>query len=351
MALRFLDSFDHLATADLTAKGYTLTGAPTIGSGNGRNSTNALTATTDEIGVFKSVTVSGSTAIVGFAYQVTAGSNGDDNMLCGIHTGVISQVQFRTNTGTSTISAFRGGALSGSSNTGTLLGTTSAALTLGSFQYLEFKVLIHGSTGTVEVRKNGVAILTLTGVNTANSGTAWDTIGLHASTAGSVATRTWRIDDLYISDGSGASNTDFLGDIRVEALLPSTGNGTNTGLTPSTGSDHGALVDESTPNTTDYNGSATVGVKDTYNYPALASASGTVRGVQYCLYGANSDAGARTICPVVRHSGADYDETTTSFGTSYGYARVVSEANPGAGPGAWTIADINAAEFGMKIVS
>jgi hypothetical protein len=86
------------------------------------------------------------------------------------------------------------------------------------------------------------------------------------------ATSAW-IDDLYVCDGSGSVNNDFLGECRVLTLLPSDGNGSNNDFDTSAGgspADHGAMVNDTTPNDdTDYVSSSTVDHVDSWNYPAL----------------------------------------------------------------------------------
>ena len=62
---------------------------------------------------------------------------------------------------------------------------------------------------------------------------------------------------------------------------------------------HYTLVDDAAPNTTDYVSSATVGQRDTYGMQDLTAATGTIYGVQLNLAALKSDAGARSIKPLV----------------------------------------------------
>jgi hypothetical protein len=143
------------------------------------------------------------------------------------------------------------------------------------------------------VRIDGVTevALTASGVDTRNAGTGlWDRVGLGCNSGSTTFTY---YDDFYVCDTSGsAPRNTFLGPVtKVETLYPQTDGvaaGSNAGLTPSTGTDHGALVDETPPNQTDYNSSATVGAKDTYNYPSMAL-TGVILGIQTNLYCQKSD--------------------------------------------------------------
>jgi hypothetical protein len=231
----------------------------------------------------------------------------------------------------------------------TVLATGQTLISPNSWFFLELKGIIHATAGTYEVRVDGVVDpgLIATGVNTQNGGTGvWD----HAHIT-SPSGNTY-VDDFYLCDTSGAApyNT-FLGPIRVETLFPQTDAvavGSNVGLVPSTGTDHGALVDENPPNTTDFNSSALVGAKDTYNYPPMVN-TGTIYAIQPNLYVAKSDSSARQICSVVRMGGVDYDGVPSSLSVTWSYVSQMWMVNPNTLTN-WTPADIAAVQAGMKIV-
>lgn len=229
-----------------------------------------------------------------------------------------------------------------------VLGVTRHGLLLpGFFNFVELKVVVHASAGSVIVRVNGEDVLNVSGLNTRFTvNTSWNVVALGSAAAS--------VDNCYVCDGSGAApGNDFLGDVRIEALRPQTdavAAGTNAGLTPSTGTDHGALVDEASPNSdTDYNAGATAGVKDTYNYPSMVNA-GTIYGVQACLHARKVDNVGKTIAPVVRSGGTDYDGTTVDVGDGWHYYCQMYALDPATGV-AWTSGGVNAVEVGMKTVA
>lgn len=241
------------------------------------------------------------------------------------------------------------------SRAGTLIATaTNATLVVNNWYYIEFKVVIHDTTGSIEVKLDGTTVTwnaTVTNIDTRVAGTGIvDKFGFSGTAVGPYT----MVDDLYLVDDAGAAprNT-YLGAVRVETLLPQTdavAAGSNAGLTPSTGTDHGALVDDpAPPNTTDYNSSTTVGVKDTYNFPSL-TLTGAVLGVQTSLYVAKSDAGPKSVCAVVRAGGVDYDGATVAPLTTFQYFGELRAQNPNTSLD-WTIADIAALQAGMKIVT
>lgn len=137
--------------------------------------------------------------------------------------------------------------------------------------YLEFKATIHATTGTVEVKKDGVVVASFSG-QTKNGGTnaSVDAIRLDASTNNTGIDL--YVDDLYVLNTSGSKNNDYLGDIRVVTTLPS-GAGASTQWTPLSGSNWDN-VNDSTIDIATYNASATAGQRDTYDMPALTVPSG-----------------------------------------------------------------------------
>jgi hypothetical protein len=154
------------------------------------------------------------------------------------------------------------------------------------------------------------------------------------------------IDDMYICDGSGSLNNDFLGDVTVSALLPN-GAGNTTGWTASAGSNY-QCVDEATPNDdTDYVSTSTLTAKDTYAFPSVV-AGAEVKAIQVFAAVRKATEGPGKVKHVVRSNSTDYDSAEMGIGgTTYSYTRTVHETDPATGV-AWTESGVNAAEFGIK---
>lgn len=292
----------------------------------------------------KPIAASGATAIVGFALKVTTndfltpivsirdGANGNEQVsLMILDSGEVLVLR-----GTTVIIAR----------------SEPCMVRKGVLCYVEWKTLISNTGGTTEVRVNGKTVLQATSLDTqVTANASW--IGVTFVPVIAFGSVNYLVDDVYIADGSGsAPYNDFLGDVRVECLFPQTdavSAGSNVGLTPSTGTDHGALVDETAANAdTDYNSTATAGVKDTYQYPNMVSA-GDIIAVHPMLLVRKTDAAPKTIAPVVRHAGTDYDGTTQVVGVKYSYLDQIYTQNPGTSA-AWTAADVNAVQVGMKSV-
>jgi hypothetical protein len=358
VSLLFIDSFDHYATADLTEK-WTATGATgggtvAIGSGNGRHSSHGLRVGQTNVGsaetfyVQKVLAPSDATVILGVAVLVptaTVGSLGR-MPIAFVRDGSTTQISLNLN------SDFTLTVMRGPHDAGTALGTTTAPIPAGSFTYVELQVLIHPSAGTVAVRINGAAVLSLTGQNTRASGTStWTSIGLgvfdSVINTTSSTTTTIDYDDLYVLDGAGAAPLNgFLGDCRIDVRFP-TGAGATTGWTPNTGANWAAVDDAAPDDDTTYTSAPAAGVTDTFVVQDAPVAGAAIYGVQHCVSAKKTDSGAATIAPVIRHGGTDYPGADQSPSTAYTVLLQIAALNPGTAA-AWTEAGFNAAEFGYR---
>jgi len=232
---------------------------------------------------------------------------------------------------------------------GTVLGTTTFAIASGTYYYIEFKIKIDNSTGTADIVVNGSNKLALSSQDTQNTANATANQVRLGNNAVSTAS-TLDYDDFYSCDGTGSAPTNaLLGDVRVETILPN-GVGNTSAWTPSAGSNF-QNVDETAPNAdTDYNSTSNAGDVDTYNYPSITPTSGTVYGVQVNMNARKDDGGTRTIAPVVRSGGTDFVGTSQNIGSSYTYYQQLYEQDPNTAA-AWTISNVNAAEFGVKLIA
>lgn len=230
------------------------------------------------------------------------------------------------------------------------LAETAALFSINTWYYVELYALIHNSAGAYTLRVNGVQLLTGSGVDTSATGNAYaSTVRLRSTQNGACY---W--DDLYILDDTGGAplNT-FLGDIRIETIFPS-GNGNSSQFVGSDGNstDNYLLVDDTTAPDEDstYVESATVSDKDTYAFGDLSVSSGTIFAVNPIVYTRKTDAGSRSIAVVARLSGGtEEDGSNISLPTSYTFYNSLRTTKPGGG--AWSISDVNGAEFGYKVTA
>ena len=342
MALEFCDSFQHYSS--FTPK-WTSYGSVTLATATPRYAGGTYATTSNYPSLYKAGLTNSSTYWLGVAFRW--GGVNDITPLFSVFEDGNRQVQAVVD-GSGMVKFHLAGS---GENLGSVIATTASGLLVsGVWNYLEMKITIHSSAGVIEFRKNGETVYSGTSLNTMSYGSGiingvapFMTQGNASRGAGS------SVMDFYACSDTGSDNKGFLGDIRVQAILPS-GAGNSTQMTPSAGSNY-QCVDEAAPNDdTDYVSETTAGEKDTYAFGDLTPTSGTVKGTQILISARKDDAGTRTIAPVYRPVSTDYDGTTVSIGNSYDYVRQVKDVSPATSV-AWTIAEINGAEFGVKLVS
>lgn len=343
MSLLFMDGFDHYATADAGKKWSSVAGSFSISAGAGRRGTSALNITAGNQSVRAIFAAGVATLIVGFAWKPANVVGGNPEVMCladGL--GGVTHISLVFNA--SNKLEIRRGAYSG-----TLLATSTTVFSIGAYYYLELKVTVSDTVGIAVLRVNGTTDINLSGADTRNGGNATVDTVVFGANFGSAFSSCF-FDDIYICDTAGsAPNNDFLGDCRIDTLFPNA-DGSNQAFTPSTPGTHYTLVDEPTPNTTDYVESNVVASKDTYGFQDLTTITGTIYGVQVNTAALKDDAGARSLANTVKSSASNADGVSRALGTSQIYYMDVFPTDP-ATTAAWTEAGVNAAEFGVKVIS
>jgi len=335
MAMLFMDSFDYYATAQLPSRGW-------VGQGTGYVDITAAAGRRGSAGLYMHMPNNSITPVwnwnpsadltvtIGMAIKwVSAGMavTFGNSAAC---------VKFALNAnGSITVTVTNGG---------TTATTAIALISTGVWYYLELQVYLHVSAGTVALRINGVdAIVTMTGQHTQNGAGSLSYVSFN-----SVGTQPLYIDDFYVLDTSGSINNNFLGDVRVDAHYPVTPDGTHHDWVPSSGVDNFAVVDEVTPNITDYNATNVLNALDTFNVDHLKNPGGTIKAIQTAMFHSKSDAGACLVAPVLRSGGTDnVGSDVAPSADSYLYKMTVYEQNPN-GPAAWDETAFNAIEAGYK---
>jgi hypothetical protein len=340
MTLRFIDSFDHYATADLALKYSDVSvSSAAISSGNGRRSTKCLRLSQAAAYVSR-VHAAHATWIVGFAFK-TATLPGSTTAFLSFYDGATLHVDIRM---------LADGTLRATRN-GTTLATSTSALSAGTFYSIECKVTIDDAAGVVELRVNGSSTgwINITSQDTRNAGNA----SANLIKINGLGVTNVDYDDFYICDGAGSVNNDFLGDVRVDCYMPD-GNGNSSQLvgSDSNSTDNYLLVDEASQNgDTDYVQSSTVNNKDTYTIADMSHTPTSIFGTQLNMVAKKDDSGTRSICSVVRSAGTDYDGDTQALSAaSYVDYRQIRETDP-ATSAAWTRTNLNNAEFGVKVAA
>ncbi len=228
-------------------------------------------------------------------------------------------------------------------NNGTQLGSTGTTiLALSTWYHIETKITINNTTGSFTVKLNGVTEISATSVNTRT--TSNNTCNRFLLPG----TRNY-YDDFFILDTTGSANNDFIGDNKVETLLPNAA-GNYSQWTPSSGANYTTVNETAVNDDTNYNSTATANNIDTYNFGNLVNVATGIRGICINEHVRKDNAGTKTIAPVIRISSTDYVGNTVSAIDSYYIALQIYEQNPNT-TASWTNTDINNAEFGIKLIS
>lgn len=228
--------------------------------------------------------------------------------------------------------------------TGTVVATAVDPLPLTTWCRIELRVSnIDDEGGMAEVRVNGETVINFTGdLYTAGEKTLY-AASFHTSSV-------WRLDDPMIWDSSGSSVNTFLGDLIMETLRP-TGPGTTTQSTPTGAATPWQAVSEAVPNNnTSYTAINTAGHKDTYVFADSAAATGVVHAVVAVTTMKTTGMSPRKVVPVARLAGTEANGAPQPvlIDMTTGY-RAEQALVPRPGGGNWTLAEINAAEFGWKV--
>jgi len=338
MALRFLDGFEHYAIPSQLGLKYTAyndsgssVGITTITGRRAGSTAIQLRVSIDYI----SITLDNQqTWYVGFAMNL--GGNETTEIARFMDSDGNNQLTMDV-TSSGTIRLFRGSA------SGTQLAVSTQALAANSWNYIELRATIADSGGVFEVRVNEQVWATFTGDTKYSSSLASACRLQFTGRSSKVA-----IQDLYICDATGGVNNTYLGDVRVDTIKP-IGAGALAEFTPQGSASNWDNVDDPTPDAdAGYNYSSTVGQRDTFEFGNLSPISGNIFGVQANMAVRKDDAGTRTLRPMTRVDGTNYEGSNIFMSTDYRIYRQTWDQNPSAAA-AWTEATINGAEFGYKV--
>lgn len=336
VTVKFQDGFEHYTTI-LDKWSATNGGNQGIGA-YGRNGSQGLYAVHNVGGCRKDLPASYGTLICGFAFQRTvAGTSG------------LSFFYF-TDANTEQVSLrLSAGGTAELTRQGTVLATGTTVLAVNAFNYIELKI-VCADAGSYELRINGILEFSGAGDTKATANATMNGIVLGTRVNFDNTQTQMRFDDVYLVDTT-APNGDFLGDVRVAYLAPN-GNGASSQFVGSdlNSVDNYLLVDEVPANDdTDYVQSDVLNNIDTYALADLPANAGVVKSVMSVMKVRKDDAGARSIASVLRHGATDNVGVTKALLTTYATEYEIHDVNPVTAV-AWTTADVNALQAGVKVV-
>jgi len=238
---------------------------------------------------------------------------------------------------------------------GLIAQTAVGVFTYNAWHFVEVKAVINGASSTVAAQVDGGLVITSTPTNLGTTGvhfigpfSVWNGSDTWEPTLGNYLS----FDDMYFFDTSAAPNNDFVGDVRVETIYPNAA-GTHNDWTPDSGTNWQRVSEHtSAPYPDDdssYVRANTPGYLDSYNFNDLSIISGTIYAVQTNVYARKEDTALHKIDVLVRSGGSDYLGPDHTVASGYTDFTDMYETDP-ATAAAWTIAGVNAAEFGQKLV-
>lgn len=279
MALLWCDGFDHYGTttAKMLDGAWADVGASATLSTNSRTGTYGMRLSTGFQGNLRRVLGGAKTTVgVGAAWYLPSlpTASNTDSLYSFNDAGNTPQVTIMIGS-TGTLSAIRG------DFSGTVLGTTATPVVVANaYQHIECIVFFSQTVGTVEIRVNGVTVLSLSGVDTCYTALVeCSQIRFGVAGASLGATIDKYMDDVFAYDNTGSYNNTFIGDRRVLTLFPDAN--TATADWTAVGAASGYLcIDEAIPNDdTDYITAATVGLVSQFGLQNLPGGISVVNGV------------------------------------------------------------------------
>ncbi|GMU26134.1 MAG: hypothetical protein AMXMBFR16_10390 [Candidatus Uhrbacteria bacterium] len=361
MSLLFMEGFETVGTVNDVCSANIITGLTsrwdavhTNSPGNstvklvgGQRRGTALQFTGGVVELNKQFGSNQQTWIVGFGFR----RDGDPPYG---HSQILQVVEYNTRGGGGEqISLYIGGsgAESGANSgkimvyyAGTRYTTNMPSTTANTWYYIEVKTtIVNANTGTVEVRLNGVTAINAVNIDTSRTGNNYARGIVLCS-----HTLPWTCDNLYICDGTGATNNNFLGQVSVEVHRPN-GDGATQEWTPSANVSHVTLVDNTVPiNFSDYVETDTVNQTELFTNNTWDMTT-NIYGIQISADVRATGSEAKKVQMVVEHTGNEVT-ANTYFATgpnSQVQALGIAETVPGTS-NAWTNSDLSAAQFGFR---
>lgn len=212
MALLWCDGFDHYGVVgNLTEGVYAETTGSGISADNPRTGASSLSLGN---GLLRRVLGAAKTSVgigAAFFYNALPSSNNAARIFDFRDAANITQISIGCQS-SGVIEVDRG------EMNGTVLGVSaSPVITANAYQHIEAFVSFSNTVGTVEVRVNGVTVISLSGVDTVASANAeCSQVGIGGGSSGILH----YVDDLFCYDNNGSFNNTFIGDRRVLTLFP-----------------------------------------------------------------------------------------------------------------------------------
>lgn len=344
MALLWMDGLDGYSSIT-DVYNFTYSGsAMNYGTNTGRFGGGAIYM--GDVGVLNIPAPSGLEVYMGFAAKMND-TRGADDAVAGVKSsggsdgGIEAIITFNAATGV--LKIWRG-------QTNTVLATATIAVPFNdnNWHWLDFHFLIDASAGAIEMWVDGTSVISVSGANTMRNGGITDLLGPFIGSVGINTPHTY-IDDIVIVDTTGSANNARIGDSKIEVLQPASDATPNNG-TPSSGSDHFAVVEKAT-----WDGGSsyvtitnTTGQEELFGFTSLGSTPGSISAVQIVNYAQKTDTGAASLENILVSNGTPVNGSSIPLGTAWARSNMIFEDDPHTSA-AWTASAVNAVKGGVVI--
>lgn len=285
-------------------------------------------------------TTTGNTLIAGIALRIESKSNWTGDQTWPI-------LAFRTSTGNVCVKLVHtNGTFTVFGPDDAYLGACRVNIERFSYHYIEMKVYSHATEGTVDVRFNGCPVFSTANIDTMNGAKA-ERVGIGDASQIESTSDDCKIDDFYICDGSGNTNNDFLGPVRIETLWPN-GDDTANWTTTANSANHYENVNlEARAEATDYVEESGSGVLDLFTLDNTGISWDTIYGVSSWTAAAY-DTSSADLQQVISSNGTTENSSNITLTTSYVFdSPHIVEDDPDTG-NSWTSTTINALKSGFR---
>lgn len=343
MSFRFCDSFDHYTTAQIFRK-WTVAPNTTINTISGRSGGGALVQGAG--GQCSKTLDHQSEWFLGVAFtEDTEPTSVGLLFIANCSTGLCTLVMNADHT--FSIVAGNGG----------VVATSEFALEIsfGSYNYAELHAVLSGSNPillTATAKINGQVVATCSNSSTATNSSSLLSDSATANVVGvGAAVNSFchmTYDDFYACDGQvdGFGHNAFLGDVRIEYILPNADVTTNFTKVGGDGTHAYTCVNDVPPDDdTSYIHDATAGDTEEFDWQSISSFAGTVVAVQYSVYARKDDEGSKTFKST--QNGSAFG---TLFYMSDFYVYYINALDSDGGV-AWTVTNFNSTTWGLKVES
>jgi len=227
---------------------------------------------------------------------------------------------------------------------GTLLGTVASYLLTDIWRWISLRVVIHDTTGIVEVRNgDGTVLLNLTGVDTKNTATAQAT-NVYLNNV------LLLIDHFFLMDTSGATFNGHLTERAIWTGFPNA-EGSTLDWTPTGAATRWEAVDDVGPDAdSTYISSGTVGHVNLSNVQDPPATITGIVGVMLQNRSRKDAVGTRSINGLIRTGASNFEGEETALDSDYLSRADLFEQNPDTAL-AWQLSDIDALQIGVEVTA